>query len=115
MITIAAVVQRVQGLDADTLAVWVAQEWVRPRRQAGQPVFEEIDIARVRLILELRDELAVGEQAIPVVLSLLDQLHATRAQMRRVLEALHGAAEDARVGEVLARISRGSPPPGRTS
>ena len=104
MITLSAVTQRVRGVDEATLQVWIAQDWVRPRRQAGEPVFEEIDVARVRLIVELRDELEVGEPAIPVVLSLLDQLHSTRAQMRRVLDALHDAGEQARVAEVIARL-----------
>lgn len=83
MISIAAVVQRVGGVDERTLELWVAQDWVRPRRQAGILVFEEIDVARVRLIVELRDELEVGEPALPVVLSLLDQLHAAQAELRR--------------------------------
>ena len=81
MITVASVVQRVRGVDERTLELWVAQEWVRPRRQGGAFLFEEIDVARVRLIVELRDELEVGESAIPVVLSLLDQLHALRAEL----------------------------------
>jgi chaperone modulatory protein CbpM len=106
MITLATVTQLVRGVDVETLQVWIAQEWVRPRRQAGEPVFEEIDVARVRLIVELRDQLDVGEPAIPVVLSLLDQLHATRARMRHLVEALEGADAEARVSEVLGRLSR---------
>jgi chaperone modulatory protein CbpM len=105
MITLSAVMQRVRGVDVDTLQVWIAQDWVRPRRQAGEPVFEEIDIARIRLIVELRDELEVGEPAIPVVLSLLDQLHASRARMRTVLDAMERAGSDARVADVLSRLS----------
>ena len=104
MIGLGAVVQRVRGVDEPTLAVWVAHEWVRPRREAGQPVFEEIDVARVQLIVELRDELDVGEAAMPVVLSLLDQLHATRAHVRRVLSALEGAGPDGSVRDVLGRL-----------
>lgn len=106
MITVAAVLARVHGLDADTLEVWIAQEWVRPRREAGLPVFEEIDVARVRLILELRDEMAVGEPAIPVVLSLLDQLHAARAQMQRLAVALEGAGPNETAGQIMARLRR---------
>lgn len=105
MITLSAVMQRVRGVDVDTLQVWIAQDWVRPRRQAGEPVFEEIDIARIRLIVELRDELEVGEPAIPVVLSLLDQLHASRARMRTVLDAMERAGSDGRVADVLSRLS----------
>lgn len=107
MITLVAVTELVRGVDVETLQVWIAQDWVRPRRLSGEPVFEEIDVARVRLIVELRDELEVGEPAIPVVLSLLDQLHATRAHMRRVVEALEAAGQEARVSEVLERLAGG--------
>ena len=105
MIGIAAVVQRVRGVDVQTLEVWVTQEWVRPRREAGAPVFEEIDVARVQLIVELRDELEVGEAAMPVVLSLLDQLHGARAQVRQVLAALEGVGPEGSVREVLGRLA----------
>lgn len=106
MIGIAAVVQRVRGLDVHTLEVWVAQDWVRPRREAGAPVFEEIDVARVQLIVELRDELDVGDAAMPVVLSLLDQLHGARAQVRHVLDTLEAVGAEGQVGEVLGRLTR---------
>ncbi|WP_426954741.1 chaperone modulator CbpM [Muricoccus radiodurans] len=88
MIPIEAVLARLSGLDAPMLESWIAREWVRPARQAGHLVFDEIDVARCRLILELRDELEVNDAAIPVVLQLLDQLHLTRRQLRRVAEAL---------------------------
>ncbi len=104
MIGLTAVLERVQGVDERTLEVWVAHDWVRPRREAGRPVFEEVDVARVQLIVELRDELEVGESAIPVVLSLLDQLHATRAQVRRVMSALEGVGPEGSVREVLGRL-----------
>ena len=90
MITLDTVLQQVRGLDADTLQVWITQDWVRPLQREGQPLFEDVDVARVRLIVELRDELEVGERAMPVVLSLLDELHATRRDMRRLAEALRG-------------------------
>ena len=105
MIGLDEVPRRIGGLDAATLEIWVAHGWVRPARQGGRPVFEEIDIARVRLILELRDSMEVGDQAMPVVLSLLDQLHATRDEMRRLCAALEAAGE-APVREVLRRLGR---------
>ena len=104
MIEITAVVERVQGVDAPTLEIWVARQWVRPRQEAGTWVFEEIDVARVQLIQDLRDELEVNEAAIPVVLSLLDQLHGTRAQVRRVLSALEAVGVEGRVADVLGRL-----------
>ena len=93
-------------LDRATVDVWVAQGWVRPRLQAGEPVWEPIDVARLHLIVDLREGLALGDEAVPVVLSLIDQLHATRAQKRRVREAMETSPE-ARAGEVLRRLLGG--------
>ena len=108
MIEVTAVVERVRGIDVGTLEVWVQREWIRPRRVAGAIVFEEIDIARVRLIVELRDDLDVGEAAMPVVLSLLDQLHGTRARLHRILGALETVGPQGKVAEALERL--GLPP-----
>lgn len=104
MITVTTVLQRVRGLDEPTLRRWIAQEWVRPARRGEAPVFEEIDIARLHLILELRDQMEVGETAMPVVLSLLDQLHASRRHMRRLCEMLDAAGPEDRVHDILGRL-----------
>ncbi len=97
MTTIQSVCAALPGLSEETLRRWLAQDWVRADGTAGQPAFAEIDVARVRLILELHTELEVEEPTLPLVLSLLDQLYATRAQLRLVLDSL-----DAPVREALA-------------
>ena len=102
MITFAAVLARLPALEERRLRLWIAQDWVRPVHRGGELMFEDIDLARLHLILDLQDSLEVGEAAVPVVLSLLDQLHATRRQMRRLLDAMDaGTAE-----EILRRLER---------
>jgi chaperone modulatory protein CbpM len=49
-------------------------------------MFSDADLARVRLIVDLRVTLEVEEPTVPLVLALLDQLYATRWQLRRVLQ-----------------------------
>ena len=110
MITIDVLVAQVSGLSRDDLERWISNEWVRPDRQAGGYVFREIDVARVRLIREMRDEMEVNEAALPVVLSLLDQLYDLRRHMRDFHEAFTRAApEDVRrkVAEHLAGRGEG--------
>jgi chaperone modulatory protein CbpM len=102
MITFAAVLARLPALEEQRLRLWIAQDWVRPVQRGGELMFEDIDLARLHLILDLEDSLEVGEAAVPVVLSLLDQLHATRRRMRRLLDALDaGTAE-----EILRRLEQ---------
>ena len=94
MITIDRLFVSVAGLDREELERWIAQQWVRPE---GPPWrFREIDVARVRLIVELRREMAIGEEALPVVLSLLDQLYETRRQMRTLCGAIERAPDEMR-------------------
>jgi chaperone modulatory protein CbpM len=61
---------------------WIDHDWVKPDGQPGAYVFRDIDVARVRLILELRDDMEIDEATLPVVLSLLDQLYDLRRRLR---------------------------------
>ena len=88
MITIAAVCRTVPGLTEAQLARWVEAEWVRPALHDGELAFSDSDVARIRLILDLLGPLEVEQRTLPVVLSLVDQLYATRWRLRRVLEAV---------------------------
>ena len=69
------------------LVRWVEQGWVVPDAEGTAFVFREIDVARVRLIHDLRRDMDVGEDAIPLVLSLLDQIYELRSQLKEALRA----------------------------
>jgi len=103
MITIRTICEAVPGVTEDDLRRWLAQDWVRPERRAGEPAFREIDVARIRLIRDLHAELEVEEPTLPLVLSLLDQLYATRRQLRLVLETLDAPVREG-LAEVLAPV-----------
>ena len=60
---------------------FVVKEWVVPADRERH-CFDEEDLARIRLILDLSEELEVGEAAIPIILNLLDQLHVLRKMIR---------------------------------
>jgi chaperone modulatory protein CbpM len=70
---------RLAGCSHDELRCFVAERWVLPDEGDA---FGEADVARVQLILELRRDLAIDDEAMPLVLSLLDQLYALRRQLR---------------------------------
>ena len=69
------------------LVRWVEQGWVVPDAEGTAIVFREIDVARVRLIHDLRRDMDVGEDTIPLVLSLLDQIYELRSQLKEALRA----------------------------
>jgi chaperone modulatory protein CbpM len=82
MITLDILCARFTALNPDDLRRWIAEGHVRTDRAADNLVFTEIDVERVRLILELRDLLLVNDEALPIVLSLLDQIYELRRRMR---------------------------------
>jgi chaperone modulatory protein CbpM len=88
MMSFDAVISVCQGLRAEELRAWIEQRWVRPESRAEGYVFEDIDIARVKLIYELRHDLAVEEETLPLVLDLLDQVYALRRRMRMMAEVI---------------------------
>lgn len=88
MIGVEVLITRVAGLTASDLARWIENDWVRPHGAAGAYQFQEIDVARVQLICELRDDLRVDEEALPVVLQLLDQIYGMRRQVHDLGDAL---------------------------
>jgi len=88
MISFESINLEIRGLDAEELARWIGAELVRADGPPGAWRFQEIDVARIRLILELRQELEVEERSLPIVLSLMDQLYDLRRRMARLNEAL---------------------------
>jgi chaperone modulatory protein CbpM len=87
MIGIDLTIASIPGLKRQGLERWIANAWVRPDTSAGGYAFREIDVARTRLILEMRDEMEINEDALPVVLLLLDQLYDLRRQIRGLNDA----------------------------
>ena len=105
MIGIDGLIRMVAGLQEAELRRWIDERWVRPERAATGFVFREVDVARVRLIVELRQELAIDDEALPVVLQLLDQVYALRRRLRAVSEAID-AQPDAVRAALRARLAR---------
>ena len=110
MITIETLAVQVGDLDRAALERWIDAALVRPDGEPGAWRFRDIDVARVRLIVELHREMRVEERTLPLVLSLLDQLYDARRAMRRLGTAMATADEAtrARLREALGE-SRASP------
>ncbi|MDT8325920.1 MAG: chaperone modulator CbpM [Roseovarius sp.] len=90
------VVARVERVTTRELRLWVRQGWVRPAESAAGPVFDELDIARIRLLCDLKKEMSLSTDTIPVVLTLIDRLHQTRRDLRALTKALEAQPEEVR-------------------
>jgi chaperone modulatory protein CbpM len=75
------------GIDRDTLEIWIEEEWLIPGRDTGEPMFSAADLARARLILDLRTELGVNREGVGIVLHLVDQLHSLRHAVSALRDA----------------------------
>ena len=83
------------GVTVEDLTGWIERRWVLPVRSGKTLAFDDADRARIRMILDFHRDLAIDDEAMPVVLDLLDRLHATRAQLRAVLQGVAGLPESA--------------------
>ena len=67
MIGVDELVRRVAELNSVELARWIENRWVMPEHAAESEgerwVFHEVDVARVELILDIRREFAVDDEA----------------------------------------------------
>jgi len=104
-----SVVSHVERLTMRELRLWVREGWVRPADSESGPVFDELDVARIRLLCDLRKEMALPASAVPPVLTLIDQLHRARRDLRRIAEALDEQPPDIRrtvLASFKGRMSR---------
>ena len=109
MIPLEAVTARFPEVAPGELALWIERRWVRAEPGPdGAWRLTEMDVARVRLLVELRATLEVTEDLIPVVLSLIDQLYDARRTVRALLTALDEQPPAVR-GAVLAAAGRRPP------
>jgi chaperone modulatory protein CbpM len=88
MTTIESLIDHLSGLTRHDIEAWISNDWVRPDGGPGDYAFRRIDVARVRLIHQLRVDMQVNDESLPIVLSLLDQLYDQRRRMRELGEAL---------------------------
>lgn len=79
---------RVTSVTAERLRGWVARGWVAPARSSTGEEYSDIDVARIDLIRQLRDDMSVDPDAVSIVLSMMDQVYTLRRELRCLMMAL---------------------------
>lgn len=105
MIGLEEVVALVGRIEAAELERWCVEGWVKAEREAEQWRFAEVDVARVQLICELKVDLAIDDEALPVILDLMDQVHGLRSRLAALARAVAAEPEDVR-RRIAAAIAR---------
>ena len=96
-------------LQRSDLEIWIRQELVVPRQEAGTLLFGDMECARVRLICMLHYELEIDVDTLSVILSLVDQLYDTRQRLLSLTAAV--AAQEKNVqAAIIAAIKPNARP-----
>lgn len=105
MIALEEVCGRFPDLAPQQVTVWIERRWLRAEPAPGGGwLLTEVDVARLTLLVELRVTLEVDEEAMPLVLSLLDQLYDARRALRSLTAAIDAQPEPLR--EALLAAAR---------
>jgi chaperone modulatory protein CbpM len=87
---------RVARVEAAVLETWVEAGWIVPREDTEAQRFSEVDVARARLIQDLRHDLGVNDEGVAIILDLVDQIHGLRGRLRELCAALSAQPETVR-------------------
>jgi chaperone modulatory protein CbpM len=71
-------------LDLPTLNAWIEAEWLVPIAAKRRLDFSDAELARVRLIQDLKADFGVNDEGISIILHLLDQLHGLRCLVQDI-------------------------------
>ncbi len=84
---------RSTGVELEALEAWVEAGWLVRHRDGEPERFTEIDLARARMIRDLREDMGVNDEGIGVILDLVDQIHGLRHTLRQLLTAIDARSE----------------------
>ncbi|MBV9588926.1 MAG: MerR family transcriptional regulator [Hyphomicrobiales bacterium] len=80
------------GLEVQTLEFWLEQQWLIPEESSAGAIFSDRDVARARLIGQLKSDFGVNDEGVDVILHLMDQLHGMRRALAQLQEHMGGKA-----------------------
>lgn len=92
-------------LDRARLVRFVRSEVIRPADAGGRMVFRRVDVARLELLCDLCDDFDLNDDALGLVMHLVDQLHGTRNDLRALMQALGDEPAEVK-SRVQGRLAR---------
>lgn len=95
-------IEAVARLTSNRLTEYLAAEIVIPEQSEQGLVYHSIDVARLELACELHDQYDMEADALSMMISLIDQMHGLRAELREVLNAVEAQPDPVR--EQLVRV-----------
>ena len=92
-------------LEQQVLLTWIEDGVVAPQRDEQGYMFDPVDEARVALACDLHYRMGLEHASLPVILSLIDQLHDARHHLRTLTRAVAEQSETIQQ-EITRRMAR---------
>jgi chaperone modulatory protein CbpM len=70
------------GIPKEIIQHFIEEEWIHPL-DFNTPALDSEDVARIQLIWELHSELGVNDEAMPIILNLIDQLNRMHLELKK--------------------------------
>ena len=88
MIRETELIARFTYLERQVLLTWIDEGVIAPHRDDQGYLFDQIDESRVALACDLHYRMGLDHASLPVILSLIDQLHDARHHLRALTRAV---------------------------
>jgi chaperone modulatory protein CbpM len=72
---------KICGPSRDEIIHYIQEEWINPFEKDA---LDDEDVTRIRLIRDLIENLGVNEESVPIILHLIDQIHALQMRMKDI-------------------------------
>ena len=95
------VIETIASLTAERLSHFERLRIVTPVNTGDGPRYRMLDVRRITLLCELTDDFEVNEDALVIIMRLLDQLHGAQGRLDRMVQAI-----EAEPSEIKLRLSR---------
>jgi chaperone modulatory protein CbpM len=101
MIRETELIEQFTYLERRVLLTWIEEGVIAPHRDEEGYLFDGVDESRVALACDLHYRMGLEHASLPVILSLIDQLHDARHHLRTLTRAV--AEQPAEVQQAITR------------
>jgi chaperone modulatory protein CbpM len=95
-------------LERQVLLTWIEEGVISPQRDQEGYLFDQVDESRLALACDLHYRMGLEHASLPVILSLIDQLHDARHHLRALTRAV-AEQPDAIQHEITRRMTAHRP------
>lgn len=91
------VIEKVASLTAERLSYFERLQIVTPVSTPQGLRYRTLDVRRITLLCELTDDFEVNEDALVIIMSLLDQLHGAHIKLDQVVQAINAEPSETKL------------------